>query len=228
MKTQRHRPVSIVQAIAGTVIGALAIALLVALSHALLLPRLTAVSLPPAQEEGEDALAPGEVVCDPPEFQFEEPISVTSAELIECPQLYDDRVVSYTGEAVGPVLLRPTQGWVHLNDDPYANQLGPLSRHRTVAGGNSGMAISMPREDAAEVTAGNRNTHGTLVEVIGRYHRAYEGDGGAPAIEAMQVAVVREAERFSHEVSVRRVVAASLSGAIALVLLVVRQLRRRR
>jgi hypothetical protein len=225
MSPRRHRPITTIQALVGSVALLAAAAAVVGLSHLLRLPSLTTAPLPPPELEGPSQRYPGEVVCptrgdlrDRPQ-----PMPVTSAELIECPDLFDGERVAYAGEAVGAVLLRPTHAWVHLNDDVYANQLGPLSRHRTVVGGNSGMAVSMSRAIAESVQVGNSRSHGTGVRVVGPFFKAYGADGGAPAIEAEQATIVREAERFVPTTSGRRLLAAALLAPITLALLLLRR-----
>jgi hypothetical protein len=34
--------------------------------------------------------------------------------------------------------------WLHLNDDRYALDLGPLPQHRTAVAGNSGVPVLVP------------------------------------------------------------------------------------
>ena len=222
MTPRRHRPITTIQALMGTAGLIAAAAALIGVSHLLLLPSQVTTPLPAPELEGGEEQRPGAVTC-PTHGDLRrrpQPMPVTSAELIECPELFDEELVTYEGEAVGAVLLRSTHGWLHLNDDVYANQLGPLSRHRTVVGGNSGMAVSVPREVAEEVVAGNSRIHGTGVEVVGQFFKAYGGDGGAPAIAANEVRIVREAEQFTHVTSQRRVVTAAFLVPTVIALLV--------
>lgn len=221
MTPRRHRPVTTIQAIMGTVALIAAAGALVGLSHLLLLPGLGTAPLPAPELGGGEDVRPGEVVC-PSQRELArrpQPIPVTSSELIECPALFDGEVVVYSGEAVGAVLLRSQHAWVHLNDDVYGNEIGPLSRHRTVGGGNSGMAVSVSRSAAEGVQVGNHRTHGTGIEVVGRFFKAYDGDGGAPAIAASDVRIIRPAEQFTHAMSGRRIVAAGILTPATLALL---------
>ena len=232
MSTRRHRPVTTMQAILGTIAIVGIVAALVGLSHLLLLPAGDVPLFDPPVLEDENSKNPGEITC--PSGQNlaarPEPMPVTSAELIECPGLFDGEEVRYEGEAVGEVLLRSTSGWVHVNDDIYGVQIGPLSEHRTVAGGNSGMAVSMPREDAVRVTAGGHRRVGTALSIVGTFVRADRRDHGAPAIRATDVEIVRESRAVAAPpTSLRRVVAAAvLSLLIAAMALGVRNARRRR
>jgi hypothetical protein len=197
----------------------------------MLLPRSAVPLLDPPALEDENDRNPGGIRCPSGQnlAQRGTPMPVTSAELIECPTLFDGEQVRYEGEAVGEVLLRPTHGWVHVNDDLYAIQIGPLSEHRTVAGGNSGMAVSMAREQAAAITPGSHHTAGTKVEIVGTYLRSDPRDDGAPAIRAISVDVTREARPVAPaQVSLRRAVVAAVLMAATVVLLIVLRVSRRR
>lgn len=207
----------------------LAVSAIVVISHALLLPVETVAPLPATQEEPDSERAPGEVVC-PTKREVDQrpaPMAVTSAELIECPASFHGRRVRFAGEAVGAVLLRDDYAWLHLNDDRYALLIGPLSRHRTVDGGNAGMAVTVPRDDAIGVSAGHSRLHGTRMAVIGTFRRTDGPDAGAPFIEATEVEVVSDAEPFTIPVAPRRVVTAIVLTVATLGLLVrLRQVRR--
>lgn len=225
-----RRPVSLLQAMFGSLALVAGVAIVVGLAHALALPSQTLEPLEPPELEDVADRRPGEVVCPTGEElnRRGEPMPVTSAELIECPSLFDGETVRYEGEAVGAVLLRPTHAWLHLNDDPYGLRIGPISTHRTAVGGNSGMAVSVPRDVGAQVRVGGYRSHGTGVAVIGTFERASREDGGAPAIDATDVRIVRDARAFTHLVSVRRVVTAAVVAAVAIALLAVVFVRRRR
>lgn len=194
--------------------------------------QLPVTELPPleAPELEDEERRPGSVACPTGEEISERgiPIPVTSFELIECPELFDGEQVHYEGEAVGVVLLRADHAWVHLNDDPYGLRIGPLSDHRTAVGGNSGMAVTVPREVAAEVTVGGYRRHGTGVAVTGTYRLTSPLDGGAPAIHADRARITREANTFPEQLSFRRLIAAVSAAAIALVLAVANIVSRRR
>ncbi|MPZ73454.1 MAG: hypothetical protein GEU74_09515 [Nitriliruptorales bacterium] len=230
MSPRRYRPITTVQAIVGTVAILAAVAVIVGMSQLLLLPQTGVRLLEAPEHEDEGLTNRGEVTCPSREnlARRPSPMPVSSSELIECPKLFDGEQVRYEGEAVGVVLLRPTHSWVHVNDDPYAVRIGPVSEHRTVAGGNSGMAVSMPRETAAAVTPGAFRTAGTGLSIVGTFLRADPDDGGAPSIRATGVRVVRDARSVHQEISVRRIVAAVVFVAVAMGLLVVRRVVRRR
>ena len=211
MKSGRRAPVSTQQALLGTVLLVLAVFGIIRLADILRLPALELPPLDAPELEDEDR-RPGEVTCPTGEDVQARgiPVPVTSFELIECPELFDGKIVEYEGEAVGAVLLRDDHAWLHLNDDPYGLSIGPLSRHRTAVGGNSGMAVSVPRASAVGVTVGGYRRQGTGVAVTGTYRRNHPLDGGAPGILADEVRIIRDPETFSEPVSTRRIIAAAV------------------
>ena len=139
----------------------------------------------PAQEQS------GDVCSRRPDTARRTP-AVAAADLIECPATFDGVTVRYEGEVVRAVLLRGTTAWVHLNDDRYALDLGPLHEHRTAVGGNSGMPVSIPATIADDIThVGDARHRGDILAVTGTFHRADPHDGGGPTIRAETVQITR-------------------------------------
>lgn len=219
----RYRPITNAQALLGALGVAGVIAAIIALSHALQVPVEQVPAIPAVEPDAlrDPEQRPGAVNC-PPDRDVEargDPAEVTSVELIDCPELFDGRRVTLSGEAVGAVLRRDARAWVHLNDDVYGLRLGPLSRHRVASGGNSGIAVNVPVEVAHHLLVGGARRHGDGVAVVGVYHRAAPFDGGGPAIWADTAEIVRRSEPVEHPISVRRavvaVVLAGIAGALA-------------
>ena len=204
-----------VQALAGAAAIAVVVAAVVVLCYLLLLPFQTVPELDaPAQEA---ALAPGAVVCPAPGELPEGPdaLTVASAQLIDCPDVYDGRRLAYQGEVVGAVLQRGERAWVQLNDDPYGLALGPLPAHRTTVGGNSGLAVSVPIEVARSIEhVGDHDQRGDVLSVVGTFRRADPADGGGPTIQADAARVAVEGARISHPLSTRRAATAGLFAAV--------------
>lgn len=100
------------------------------------------------------------------------PVRVSSNELYDCPQSFDGRRVVYRGEVVGGLLERDRGVWTQLNDDVYAELLGPLPSHRDYRGGNGGVGVLLPYDAAELVTfVGGPQTRGDVLEVLGTFHR---------------------------------------------------------
>jgi hypothetical protein len=100
------------------------------------------------------------------------PVRVSSNNLFDCPQAYDDRQVIYRGEVVGALLDRDAGVWTQLNDDVYAELLGPLPAHRDYRGGNAGVGVLLPHGAADLITfIGGPQTRGDVLEVRGIFRR---------------------------------------------------------
>lgn len=229
-RDRRARPVSSRQVLGGLAAIVASVALLVGLCSWLLLP-VEAVEELPAPADGSAEVAAGLPDC-PRQLVIDEtpePHDVPASLLIDCPDLFDGRGVVYEGEAVGAVLDRGQRLWTQLNDDIYARAIGPLPQHRTTAGGNSGIAVSLPSTLRGRLTVGSFRTHGTVVRVVGTFRRADPNDGGAPTITAQEAVVVADARPVVHRVSWRRVgvaVALSLLAAAAALGLLAQRRRR--
>jgi hypothetical protein len=147
----------------------------------------------------------------------DDPVVVVADELIECPAMFDGVTVSYRGEAVRAVLARGARSWVHLNDDPYALELGPLYDHRTAVGGNSGIPVSIPTTVADTIAyVGGPRHRGDILEVTGVFHRADPRDGGGPAIQADAATITQVGRPVRRSVDNARLLTAAVIAAIAL------------
>lgn len=162
----------------------------------------------PAQDEQDDA-------C--PDAPLPEPVVVSADDLVECPDTFDGVTIRYTGEAVRAVLHRGTRAWVHLNDDPYALELGPLYEHRTTVGGNSGIPVSIPSAVADVITyVGDARHRGAVLTVTGTFRRANPDDGGGPGIHASAARITEPGRPTKRPVDRARIVAAATVVAAAL------------
>lgn len=217
MSPRRDRPISRMEAAAGALSVVLVVAGIVGLSYALLIPADQEVQLPAPAEPVDSGL--GVRPCDEedlPAPDGDSPPAVTSAELIECPDLFDGTRVSFEGEAVGAVMRQGPVAWLHVNDDVYGRTLGPLPEHRLAGGGNAGMAVLVPVAAAQDIATGGFNRRGTGVAITGTYYKNHPADAGAPAIEADNIEVIREARDVDHPVSVPRLAVAGLFAAVTL------------
>ncbi|MBW3606480.1 MAG: hypothetical protein KY460_16545 [Actinobacteria bacterium] len=162
----------------------------------------------PAQDEQDDT-------C--PDAPLPEPVTVSAADLIECPDTFDGATVHYTGEAVRAVLHRGARAWVHLNDDRYALELGPLYEHRTTVGGNSGVPVSIPAGVADDITyVGDARHRGAILTVTGEFRRANPDDGGGPGIHADTARITDPGRPVGRPVDGARIVTAAVVFAAAL------------
>jgi hypothetical protein len=95
------------------------------------------------------------------------PQGLSSGELIKNAKEYDGKLISYTGEVIGEVMLRKEFAWVNIND------------------GDNAVGVWMSAALAKEINfAGNYKTRGDRVEVTGIFHRACLEHGGDLDIHA--------------------------------------------
>lgn len=162
---------------------------------------------PPDAATSEERQAAGRV---------EDPVAVTSVELIACPAAFDGETVVYQGEVVRAVLRRGERAWVQLNDDVYGLEIGPLPRHRSPAGVNSGIPVSIPVADADRISfVGDGRARGDRLLVEGTFLRADPADAGGPAIQAHTVRIVAAGEPVSQRMTPARLVVAVVVGVAA-------------
>lgn len=129
----------------------------------------------------------------------EGPAEVGSRELIERPDDFDGRSVTYTGEIVGEILRRGEYAWINVNDDEYGD--GHIRKYEELKGTNTGICIYCRAEMVEDVSfIGSYNASGDKLRITGTFYKASPEHGGALMIEAQDVSVVRE----GHKVTVHR------------------------
>lgn len=154
------------------------------------------------------------------------PVPVTSNELYACPQAWDGSRVRYEGEVVGGVLPRGEWSWVQVNDDVYADVRGPLPAHRDYRGGNAGIGVAVPASAAEAITTlGGPQTHGDLIEVVGRFERVDEASREVAIIRATDVSIVRAGTPFEDVRLADRELAAAVAGLVALAMVALERRR---
>lgn len=150
------------------------------------------------------------------EAQVEPGGRVASAQLIECPDAFDGQRVIYAGELIGNLLQRDGGAWVHVNDDAYALEVGPLSNHDALRGTNSGIAVWLPSRLTTRVSGvGGPERRGDIVHIEGVFERADPADGGGATIRADVLEVLRPSERLQDPLHVPQAVAAAVLAALA-------------
>lgn len=113
----------------------------------------------------------------------------TSAELVESPKTYDGTSVTFTGEAIGEVMVRGDYAWIHLNDDAY--EVKNVEEGAKLGGYNSGMAVFLPSELTSAIdTYGDYKHEGSIVQVVGTFNAACKEHGGDMDIHAMSLKLV--------------------------------------
>lgn len=217
------RPVSRLGALIGVLAVLLSLAAVAALAETLRHPHPEAEMRPaepgadprdevvcprPLPREGESRL--GVVGRDP------ELTAVSSDDLYDCPEFFDQQVVSFQGEVVGGVMRRDEGAWVQLNDDAYAGLLGPLPAHRDLRGGNSGIGVLVPHDVAEGIeVVGGPATRGDLLSVMGVFYRVDPGTREVAVIRATTVEVLRSGTEVEQPRLPEREVVGWLLAALA-------------
>lgn len=144
-------------------------------------------------------------------------LAVTSNNLYDCPQSYDGLRVRYRGEAVGGLLEREYGVWIQLNDDVYAELLGPLPAHRDFRGGNAGVGVLLPTHLAGGISfVGGPQTQGDVIEIEGVYHRV-DATGEVAVIRADRARIASRGRPFPDPPLLDRQVAAFFAVVLACV-----------
>ena len=153
---------------------------------------------------------------------------VTSSELYDCPQTFDGSEVRYRGEVIGAVLQRNGGAWVHLNDDIYAHDLGPLPAHRDYRGGNGGLGVFIPQDLAEQIThIGGPKGRGDIVEVSGTFHRVDSETGEVAILRATRGFVSAGGPLERPLLPALRVGALAMTAIMIITVIAERVLRRR-
>jgi membrane protein implicated in regulation of membrane protease activity len=128
-----------------------------------------------------------------PAFAAEAPIpknDPTSGQLVEKPKDYNGKTVTFTGEAIGEVMVRGDYAWIHLNDDAYMEL--NVEEGATLGGYNSGMAVWVPSPLTVPIdTYGDYKHEGSIVQISGTFNAACKEHGGDMDIHATKLSVVR-------------------------------------
>jgi hypothetical protein len=87
--------------------------------------------------------------------------SLSSGELIRNAKEYDGKLIAYSGEVIGDVMLRGEFAWVNIND------------------GENALGAWMSAALAQEIKlTGNYTSRGDRLEIVGVFHRACLEHGG--------------------------------------------------
>jgi hypothetical protein len=153
---------------------------------------------------------------------------VGSVSLVENARFWDGRTVTFRGEAVGDLMVRGEQAWLHLNDDAYMWR--NIEEGAMLGGYNSGLGIWLPAALAREVRhLGDYGHEGDVLEVRGRFNAVCRLHGGDMDIHADLMTTVKVGHPVHNPPNRRRAALAGLLLATAGILFLVRgrMLRRR-
>lgn len=104
---------------------------------------------------------------------YAQSVSAASAELINKAKNYDGKVVVYTGEAIGDVMIRGDFAWVNVND------------------GENAIGIWMDKELAQKIKfTGSFQSKGDRLEITGTFQRNCTKHGGDLDIHAQEIRTI--------------------------------------
>jgi len=127
--------------------------------------------------------------------------SISSSELINNAKLYEGKVVTFEGEAIGDVMARGEYAWLNVND------------------GQNAIGIWMGKELAGEVSfTGSYKSRGDWLEITGIFNRACLEHGGDLDIHAQAIRKVRLGRAVSERLNTgKRNMVFILSGVLCAV-----------
>jgi hypothetical protein len=154
---------------------------------------------------------------------------ISSAQVTACPQAFDQLDVRFAGEVIGDLLRRDGGVWVQVNDDDYALEVGPLSRHDDRRGFNGGLAVWLPDGLHEQVSGlGGPHRRGDVLLIDGVILRADPEDGGGTTLRARSAQVLAPSVELPTPLHVPQAVVAALLGPLAVAALVWSRSTRRR
>jgi hypothetical protein len=175
---------------------------------------------------------PGNKIGINPEYAFpakDTPagIEVNSASLVENANLWNGRMVTFKGEAIGECMARGKMAWIHLNDDAYMEK--NIEEGAALGGYNSGHAVWVSAEMARKIRFfGDFKHDGDIAKVSGIFNAACREHGGDMDIHASSIEVLRVGHPVPHVANTDRIVVAAVLFVLAGILYGIRRIAERR
>lgn len=140
---------------------------------------------------------------------------------------YNGKTITFTGEAIGEVMVRGDHAWIHLNDDSYMDK--NVEEGATLGGYNSGMAVWIPAALTEQIdTYGDYKHEGSIVQVVGTFNGACKEHGGDADIHAATLTMIRPGHVVDDPVPAwKAALAAALMAAAGLLVWYERRTRNR-
>jgi len=127
--------------------------------------------------------------------------TLSSTELIKNAKEYDGKLIVYSGEVIGDVMMRKEFAWVNIND------------------GNNALGVWMNAGLAKEINfTGSYKMRGDVLEVTGVFHRACVEHGGDLDIHAQAIRKIASGRLLSRKLNFdKAVLSLILLGALFLI-----------
>ena len=126
---------------------------------------------------------------------------LSSSELINHAKQYDGKIVTYSGEVIGDIMLRGEFAWVNIND------------------GQNALGAWMSAALAKEIKfTGNHKSHGDHLEIEGVFHRACLEHGGDLDIHVLSLIKITNGRMIKENLNFDKVnLSLVLLGALFLI-----------
>ena len=162
-----------------------------------------------------------------PSQETPEKAEVNSASLVENANLWNGRVITFTGEAIGEAMVRGKMAWIHLNDDAYMWK--NIEEGAKLGGYNSGHAVWVSNYLSEKIRYfGDFKHEGDVVKITGNFYAACPEHGGDMDIHATTLEIVKIGHPVHHPLNITRAIIAGFLLAVALVLYRLRIVSKRR
>jgi hypothetical protein len=114
--------------------------------------------------------------------------TISSTELINHAKEYDGKLIVYSGEVIGDVMLRGESAWVNIND------------------GENALGVWMSAALAREIKfTGNYKSRGDRLEIVGVFHRACFEHGGDLDIHARSLLKIADGRMVKENLNFDKV-----------------------
>ena len=129
--------------------------------------------------------------------------SIPSSELISNAKEYDGKIVTYTGEAIGDVMVRGSYAWININD------------------GENAIGVWLTKDLIGCIKyTGNYKTMGDRLEVAGIFHRSCPEHGADLDIHAQGIKILAAGQETPEIIQGHKAgLALLLVGLLCLVLI---------
>lgn len=112
---------------------------------------------------------------------------VSSTELINNAKLYDGKVVVYTGEVIGDIMVRGEYAWINVND------------------GKNAIGIWIDKSLTSEILyTGSYKSRGDRLEITGIFQRACVQHGGDLDIHTQAIKKISTGRRIFEELNLNK------------------------
>jgi hypothetical protein len=135
---------------------------------------------------------------------------VSSEELLNEPDKYDGKTVTYQGEVIGDIMLRGEDAWVNVRDKGAA--IGVFCSKQLVEGIKH---------------QGSYGFQGDIISLTGVFNRSCPQHGGDTDIHSEKIVIIREGGKISHPIEPQKVKAGIFLPVLAFVLAIAHLLIRK-